>query len=837
MAGESTNPPNGPGSNPGGVPINDQGAAKPNPAPPPPSSLPPLPKGENPLLDMAENTKKASDALGEFAKVQNDLNESLEKQKDLLSDARTQNVQVPPTPVVPVDTNTEEMANAISNNIEAIKKETEARESSLISYDLSLADVAKKANQMESSQVADIERLLDVFITTESEKIRQLKPEAKPEEIDSEIVEAIQQGHAKSFILQRMREETEKEKIKIEKETLDEIRMGKEIDDVIAQEMLEQQKGDGESEVSKKLAEIATKEQEQTDTLAAMTDADLLEAQERMRAESQARESEAEGRSKTVGGKGVNLNPLKTEIHQTGGETNKKLEKIYKALKPGMGLFTIFALLAIAGIVIYAVIRNFGALKEKFSELFSTFGEIGSQLVENVKAIWSGDGSIMGKIGATLMESFKALGLMAWETVKAGFTFLMDSLWKFVWDHFGDFITKLGVSATAFIFKWLFPMIYNAISGSIGNIPFLKPFFVIIDTVVGAIKGFIDGGLKGMLIGALAGFIGSFIPGVGGFLYSVLYPMIDAVFGNSLGNMAEAIELIIGVFTGLWQNLMDAWDKIKAIWSGEGSLFSKIWNTILTLLEFGYKNLKLVIGNLFTASRKWALGALEFLSTLPLMLVTWILEKLGWIEEGTMEAFRDTWKWLSSGEFLGDLLHLGKWLYEYITEQIKSAYEKTKEAIDDWTDEKMGLRFGGPKTVFTPDEETKKLLRPGVVYSDQVARATASTSFATTQTQLAVDATKSVVEQVKAKIPTAEDIRANIPTVNIPTGTEIKDMAIKAKDATMSAAKAVGQVAINAPTTTVMGGAGGESPVLMTPIARNNEPTMRTLAFSESPAM
>lgn len=76
MAGESTNPPSGPGSNPGGVPINDQGAAMPNPAPPPPSSLPPKPKS---IVDS-----EAEAVFDEFVEIQKKINEEIQKYKSNL---------------------------------------------------------------------------------------------------------------------------------------------------------------------------------------------------------------------------------------------------------------------------------------------------------------------------------------------------------------------------------------------------------------------------------------------------------------------------------------------------------------------------------------------------------------------------------------------------------------------------------------------------------------------------------------------------------------------------------------------------------------------------------
>lgn len=83
MAGESTNRPTGPGSNPGGVPINDQGAAMPNPAPPPPSSLPPQKTGiENvaeQMAKMGKETEEALKALEEFKRRQDEVNKVVEK--------------------------------------------------------------------------------------------------------------------------------------------------------------------------------------------------------------------------------------------------------------------------------------------------------------------------------------------------------------------------------------------------------------------------------------------------------------------------------------------------------------------------------------------------------------------------------------------------------------------------------------------------------------------------------------------------------------------------------------------------------------------------------------
>jgi hypothetical protein len=92
MAGESTNPPSGPGSNPGGVPINDQGAAKPNPAPPPPSSLPPQPTGADKVAEamskMGKETEEAMKSLEEFQKKQEEVNKIIQQQAHALEKTR-----------------------------------------------------------------------------------------------------------------------------------------------------------------------------------------------------------------------------------------------------------------------------------------------------------------------------------------------------------------------------------------------------------------------------------------------------------------------------------------------------------------------------------------------------------------------------------------------------------------------------------------------------------------------------------------------------------------------------------------------------------------------------
>jgi hypothetical protein len=80
MAGESTNKPQGPGSNPGRPPINDQGAAMPNPAPNPPSSLPPptdVAKTAEALEKMRAETERGLAAMEEFKKEQQAVNKTL----------------------------------------------------------------------------------------------------------------------------------------------------------------------------------------------------------------------------------------------------------------------------------------------------------------------------------------------------------------------------------------------------------------------------------------------------------------------------------------------------------------------------------------------------------------------------------------------------------------------------------------------------------------------------------------------------------------------------------------------------------------------------------------
>lgn len=93
MAGESTNPPpSGPGANSGGPPINDQGAARPNPAPPPPPSVPPVPNNTAEVVkETVKEVKDAKKVLEEFEKKQKEVNQAIEAHKASLERIKTLN--------------------------------------------------------------------------------------------------------------------------------------------------------------------------------------------------------------------------------------------------------------------------------------------------------------------------------------------------------------------------------------------------------------------------------------------------------------------------------------------------------------------------------------------------------------------------------------------------------------------------------------------------------------------------------------------------------------------------------------------------------------------------
>ena len=219
------------------------------------------------------------------------------------------------------------------------------------------------------------------------------------------------------------------------------------------------------------------------------------------------------------------------------------------------------------------------------------------------------------------------------------------------------------------------------------------------------------------------------------------------------------------------------------------------------------------------------------MTRLPVMLITWILEKLGWVEEGTTDAVGKLWDWIASGEWLSKLLDLGKWLYDWITGKIEEQWKKLTGAVEE--------------EVETTAEAAKMLATsPAAALSGgmNLPSSVDKSMFGKPYTPEPEDSPQHPVPFPKT--PEAGKFPVETP-VPLPAfayshtrpATEVWQSAAAASEAKMGVTRAGAEgVAINAPTTNVVNG--GNSPqLIMPPVSRNTDPTMRGLAFSESPAM
>jgi hypothetical protein len=333
-----------------------------------------------------------------------------------------------------------------------------------------------------------------------------------------------------------------------------------------------------------------------------------------------------------------------------------------------------------------------------------------------------------------------------------------------------------------------------------------------------------------MLMGALSGFLGSLFPfPISMAIKSLLNTVFEKFAGGAFGKIADVIMSIVGIFTGIWDNAKEAWAKIKSIWSGEGSIFSKIGKTIWALFEMVIKNWKLIFVNVGKAIWSWFTGLMEIVYKLPIMLVTWILEKLGWVEEGTTEAVSKLWDWITGGGLLGKLVELGSWLYEWITTRVQEAWDKitgkVKEEVET-TAEAAKLLATNPAAALSGGMDLPSSVGTGYKWGKPNPPEGSEESTSTTST------TPSIAKSIDTPVPLPSFLYGN----TVAARTVMQGVAAASEARINATTSTAAGTAINAPTTNVVNG-GGQPTLIMPPVSRNTDPTMRALAFSESPAL
>lgn len=949
MAGESTNPPSGPGSNPGRPPINDQGAAMPNPAPPPPSSLPPAgaEKVADAMKKMGKETEDALKALEQFTALQKEVNEvverqaaSLEKTKKLNDDYeksilnRREAVKKAQDEYAELSSQYAQYRNkdgswmegtgpirllyisqlkeiaktkreaivteknarkAVQENVEVTQKEKEARENAVLTLkkmedlrddivevdaafandlnpslkaasdaltnattsineyaktahagiEKTLADVAKKAREKEMQDRADVARrefairmenlkeerearrnaikveredrlkandemllkqmvdgggiaggadvkkLLDEFVSLEEERIKKLKPGASDRYVANMVEKAMKEGRAQQFLTQKLTNEKTNELIEIEKKALEKIKEERKVSDTVARQILERQKSDKSTDIHKELKKVNEKSQLQLSQIKNLNQNQLgaLQRADMARADDLEAASEAKNRDpiKALDKLGDRFSGAIKALKDTFGSIFKKDDGWLKTIA------------IVLTIVIGATLGYIWAKIKLIVGILSYIPGIG-------KYISSGFNALTGAFGGLT----KAGGFLS--NLAAPFKTLFGVLGK-IFPSFAGFGGRL-----AGIFMKSFKVL-----GPIGLV-----ISTLYDVISGAIKGFKEMGWKGVIMGAIAGIIS-------GLTFGLLdFKTIFDVLKEYFGKFFDVINKLVSV--GMWviQPIINAVKKVIGIFQGEGSIMGKIFKSIFELIKgavlTGLRYLLAIFIKIPMLIYKGIYFLIEGIIKLVWNLLNWTIEK---IAEGIIFIY----DWFASGEWLGDLANLGKWIWEQITSMFTGILDSVADALGEVPfigSAIKGFLGGGSES---GEDEVKTTIEKASETTEKLVNETKATKEVVLSLPTE-EAVHPLAAETAMPLPLATGEMVVVPTTTA-SATQVARASAQASTAQMAATQGGSQsTAISAPTTNIMGGGGGGEPtVFMGSTSRNNDPTFRALLFLEQPAL
>ena len=357
-----------------------------------------------------------------------------------------------------------------------------------------------------------------------------------------------------------------------------------------------------------------------------------------------------------------------------------------------------------------------------------------------------------------------------------------------------------------------------------------KVFFWVglaVDVIMGMVKGFKEmPNIKGILMGAVAGIVSFFTFGLLDFKKT--FDFINVVFGSIFDGIAMVFQPIIDFFSDAFGYIKDAFSKIMGIFSGEGSFIGKLFKSIGVLITL---QIKLVLSWIVTLAKV----AFAYFFKLPFMITKFIWESVFAGIELIAEGMVWLWDWITSGAILGDLMNFGTWIYDELVGFFADIFAAIGDGLGKipWIGDYIKEFFGGTSA---SGNETTAVTKKIEEDTKKVAKAVEKTSKAAT-----VKTTSGVGARGSQAVPIYKEDGsvAAYKTTGTPTGTRMQQAASTTAAAQReAAAPPAGNVAINAPATTVasMGGNQGGSPTLFPTKNRNTEPTYRALLFTENPA-
>ena len=639
---------------------------------------------------------------------------------------------------------------------------------------------------------SDVKKLLDEFVGIMEDRAKDLLgSDATDDDVAKVVAEAMKDGRAQQFLIEKLSNEKTNELIDIEKKALEKIKEDRKVSDTVARQILERQKSDKSSDIHKELKKVNEKSQAQLSTikkldenqLAALSRADMARADD-LEAAAEAKSRDPIGAIEKLGDR---FSGAIEALKDTFGSIFKKDDGWLKTIAIvltiviGATLGYIWAKIKlIVGILSYIpgigkyISGGFNALTGAFGGLTKAGGFL-SNLAAPFKTLFGVLGKIFpsfagfgGRLSSIFMRSFKVLG-------------------------------PIGLAITT---------LYDAISG--------------------AIKGFKEMGWKGVIMGAIAGIISGLTFGL------VDFKTIFDVLKEYFGKFFDVINKLVSV--GMWviQPIIDAVKKVIGIFQGEGSIMGKIFKSIFELIKgavlTGLRYLLAIFIKIPMLIYKGIYFLIEGIVKLVWNLLNWTIEK---IAEGIIFIY----DWFASGEWLGDLANLGKWIWEQVTSMFTGILDSVADALGEVPfigDAIKGFLGGGSEG---SEDEVKTTIEKASETTEKLVNETKATKEVVLSLPTE-EAAHPLMAETATPLPLATGEMVAVP-VTTATATQVARASAQASTAQLAATQGGSQsTAISAPTTNIVGGGGGGEPtVFMGSTSRNNDPTFRALLFLEQPAL